>query len=385
MTATTPALRRRLHPKFLGVPAGPSKGTFSDVALSRKHAAARNRIQRLCYAGLSSHDLRLAIVEEFRSVTPIAGAFFPTVDPSTLLYTSAVVQGMPVGDTARYLDNELLTEDVNKFRDLARSPIPIATLDNVTRGDWAASPRSREIMQPAGHGDELRAAFRTGQSTWGVLCLHRSADAPVFGSEDVELVTTVAADIAEGLRRALLVSMATTQPASEGPGVLTIAADLTVTAATPAGARWLAELADADATVPLPIAVHHVVQALQLLGTESGLTPRLTAAAPSGRWLTLHASHLAGESASGDVAVVIEPATPPALEPVIAAAYALSDREAEVFARALRGLPTKAIARELRISVHTVNDHLKSIFTKTGVSTRGELMATVFHGRTRPI
>jgi DNA-binding CsgD family transcriptional regulator len=75
---------------------------------------------------------------------------------------------------------------------------------------------------------------------------------------------------------------------------------------------------------------------------------------------------------------VIEPAAPLALQPLIIAAYALSPREAQICALVLRGLPTKTIANELRISGHTVNDHLKAIFTKTGVSTRGGLMASVF-------
>lgn len=356
------------------------------MALPPKHAAARDRIQRLCYAGLVSHDLRVAVLRELGQVMSIDGAFFPTVDPATLFYTSAVVHDMPAADTARYLDNELVTEDVNKFRELSRSRTPTRTLDTATRGDWATSARSREIMQPAGHGDELRAAFRTGPSTWGALCLHRGTGAPVFSDDDVDLVTAIGPDIAEGLRRALLVTVASVRPAHEGPGVVTIAPDLTVTSATPAGARWLDELAGSslDAQYPLPMPVHHVVHALHALGAPSGMTPRLTTATASGRWLTLHASHLAGEAAGGIVAVVIEPATPPALQPVMAAAYALSDREAEVFARVLRGLPSKTIAAELQISAHTVNDHLKAIFTKTGVSTRGELMATVFHASTHP-
>jgi DNA-binding CsgD family transcriptional regulator len=69
---------------------------------------------------------------------------------------------------------------------------------------------------------------------------------------------------------------------------------------------------------------------------------------------------------------------------MIAAAYGLSDRETQVFARVLRGLPTKAIAADMQISAHTVNDHLKAIFTKTGVSTRGELMTTVFRATGAP-
>jgi DNA-binding CsgD family transcriptional regulator len=43
-----------------------------------------------------------------------------------------------------------------------------------------------------------------------------------------------------------------------------------------------------------------------------------------------------------------------------------------------RGLSTKEIAAELCISAHTVNDHIKVIFTKAGVSSRGELVARLF-------
>jgi DNA-binding CsgD family transcriptional regulator len=40
-----------------------------------------------------------------------------------------------------------------------------------------------------------------------------------------------------------------------------------------------------------------------------------------------------------------------------------------------RGLLTDAIARELHLSPWTVQDHLKAIFGKVGVSGRGELVA----------
>jgi DNA-binding CsgD family transcriptional regulator len=49
-----------------------------------------------------------------------------------------------------------------------------------------------------------------------------------------------------------------------------------------------------------------------------------------------------------------------------------------------RGLPTDAIAARLHLSPWTVQDHLKAIFEKVGVATRGELVARVYFGPQAP-
>ncbi|MFB7597180.1 helix-turn-helix transcriptional regulator [Streptomyces sp. NPDC056160] len=51
----------------------------------------------------------------------------------------------------------------------------------------------------------------------------------------------------------------------------------------------------------------------------------------------------------------------------------------DVLARVVAGLPSRAIAMELRITAATVQDHLKSVFAKTGVRSRRELVATILH------
>jgi hypothetical protein len=160
-------------------------------------ALAQRRIGALAYSGLPSAELRLAVLRELSVVLSLEGGFFPTADPATLLYTSAVRLDMPEGLTPAFLDNEFRVPDVNKFRSLATAGVAVATLERSTGGEHAVSARFREIMDPLGLGDELRVVFRTGTSTWGFACLHRGRG-PSFDAEEIAFVRAITADIAEG-------------------------------------------------------------------------------------------------------------------------------------------------------------------------------------------
>jgi DNA-binding CsgD family transcriptional regulator len=75
---------------------------------------------------------------------------------------------------------------------------------------------------------------------------------------------------------------------------------------------------------------------------------------------------------------VIGPAQPGDIAPLTVEAYDLSDRERQVSQLIARGAGTTEIAEELFVSAHTVRDHVKAIFGKVGVSSRGELVAKLF-------
>jgi DNA-binding CsgD family transcriptional regulator len=78
---------------------------------------------------------------------------------------------------------------------------------------------------------------------------------------------------------------------------------------------------------------------------------------------------------AAQTAIVLEPAGPAELSPLVLDLHGLTDRERQITQLLLRGLATSEIAGSLFISRHTLSDHMKAIFAKLGVSSRPELTA----------
>ncbi len=143
---------------------------------------------------------------------------------------------------------------------------------------------------------------------------------------------------------------------------------------------WLADLAAGGPGEPLPPVVAAVAaRARSIAGGQApgDAIARARVRTASGQWLVVRGTTI-GDEAGGQTAVMIEPARPHELAPLAAEAYELTERERAVTELVAQGLATTATADRLSISAWTVQDHLKSIFEKVGVGTRGELIARVF-------
>ena len=356
----------------------------------QKSEQVRREIIRLCHAGLNSRTLRIEILKRLRIVIPIDVSFFTTADPSTLLFTGAVVDEILERATAQFIENEFLYDDVNKFSWLARSATPVGDLTQATRQDLEQSPRYREILAPLFLGDELRAALITGGACWGFLCLHRERSSPQFTPAEVAFISRLTPHIAEGLRKALLLGTTTGSDVPNEPGLLLLAEDLSIVAITPIAERWLSEVAESDWSrkKALPSAIPGVVARLQEIERNNeiypDLLPKVRLRTASGHWLVLHASRLSGPSAQAQIAVIFEVARPAEIAPLIVQAYDLSKRESEIMQSVLRGVSTAEISTTFQISSNTVQDHLKSIFDKVGVHSRRELVGQLFAQQYQP-
>jgi DNA-binding CsgD family transcriptional regulator len=239
-------------------------------------------------------------------------------------------------------------------------------------------------MGPIGFGDELRAALVDDGVTWGALGLTRGSDCEPFSPADAALVDAMTRELAEGLRRAVLLHRDGSGPApGEDAGVLVLAADGSITRADEVAAAWIDELGGNGSPPAVVTAVATRARTVAAGQTCDGRIARARVRARSGGWLVVRASVL-GEEPDAQVAVMIEPARPHELAPLVADACRLTEREREVTQLVARGLPTDAIAARLYLSPWTVQDHLKAIFEKVGVATRGELVAHVFFQQRTP-
>jgi DNA-binding CsgD family transcriptional regulator len=310
-----------------------------------------------------------------------------TLDPASLLVTSHFEEGLP-RIPHDWLAQEYFEDDFNKMSDVARSVRGVATLHEATGGDPSRSFRYRNVMREYGAEQEIIAALRTRSGeVWGSFGLYREPDHPMFDQDDVDLVRAVAPHLAEGARQALLLGEAVQPEGPEAPGLLVLADDWAVESMTPNTARWLAEFPDGDWDKGhLPAAVQAVAgQARRSLeGPDApGHVAFARILSRTGRWMVLHGAALTSTS-TPRVAVIVELAHPARITPLLMSVYRLTDREQDITRLVLQGASTAEIAGHLFISVHTVQQHLKNVFEKTGVRSRRDLVGKIFFSHYEP-
>jgi DNA-binding CsgD family transcriptional regulator len=357
---------------------------LSTVAITPERL--RDDLVRLAHRGADVRGFALGAARILARAVPFEGVCVLTMDPATLVPTGDVVEnGPPTTTYPRLKEIESRGEDFNAFRALALSECHAATLSQATGGVLDRSERHREIMGPNGFGDELCAALVDGRMTWGALALLRGGDRAPFSPADAALVAAVTQHLAEGLRRAVLLDRAAPGRAhgEDAAGVVVLAQDGSTAFADERAAAWIDELGG-NGSVPMAVtAVASRARTLAAGETHDGRIARARVRAESGRWLVVRGSAL-GDKPDAQVAVMIEPARPHELAPLVADACGLTEREREVTRLVARGLSTDAIAARLLLSSWTVQDHLKAIFEKVGVATRGELVARVFFQQRAP-
>jgi DNA-binding CsgD family transcriptional regulator len=347
----------------------------------------RDDVGRLVERRRGIRDFCMEAARILGRAVPHDGVCVLTMDPETRVPTGEIVEGgLPPEATRRMAAIEMRGDDVNAFEALAAAHMPTASLFETTNGELDRSVRHREVRSHHGFGDELRALLVTETGVWGALTLLRSADHDPFTRTDTALVASVSERLARGLCQSLVGVIPSARGDEEAAGLLTLAADDSVLMLDAAAQHWLCELAPERTGTVLPgvvVAVASRARAAHGPGRSRSQRAQARVRTASRKWLTVRGSVL-GDAADAPVGVVLEPARVEHLASMFAAACQLTERERTITELIAGGLATDEIAQRLLISPWTVQDHLKSIFEKVGVRTRGELVASIYFHHAPP-
>jgi DNA-binding CsgD family transcriptional regulator len=333
----------------------------------------------MCAAGGESRSLRRAALEQLRGSIGFDWYVWMLTDPAT---------AVGVDPVAHVPDLRVLPTAIRlKYLTVLNRWTGLTVVDHL--GSRAAeSDLWREVQRPLGIVDVASVVFRDPWGCWGFLDLWSPTP---YAAEDLALLRALAPRLTSALRSARAAQFETVAvpldrvgpgaPAGPpwrdlGPAVVLLDDALSIVGRTTAADELLAVLLPgAPGAAPVPAGVYNVAAAL--LAAECGVDrsqPMARVPVTDGVWLTLRASRVTPGSL---IAVTIEPSSPADRLDVFARAHRLSERERQLLGLLAEGADTRQIAATMLLSRHTVQDHLKSIFAKTGTHTRRVLLSHV--------
>jgi DNA-binding CsgD family transcriptional regulator len=353
-------------------------------------ARARERIAALGTAGLEDRELRRQVLAVLGEVIDFDAYVWLLTDPATTVGTAPLAEVPCIGELRALIRAKYATP-VNRWTVLARQASRAGLLTEAVNGELARSRVWREVLSRYGIGDVASAVFADQHGCWGFLDLWRERASEPFDAGDAELLASLAAPLATALRQCQARTFAGPAGAHRreaGPVVLTLDEDLLITSRTAASQAWLDLLLPPEPDQrAIPASVYNV--AAQLLAAEEGIDHHPAYARihlADGFWLTIRAARLSADDAAarvGSAALVatIEETSAADRRDVFSRAFGFTARENELLTLLAAGSDTRAMARQMSLSELTVQDHLKSIFAKTGARDRVTLLSRALGSR----
>lgn len=377
-TASTLGTRSdRAYPRLPGFPA--YRAAAGAYRTSVSDAGARARINRICRFVPEARTLRVQVLAEFRSVIGFDSYAWLLTDPATAVGASPVADVPWLAELPAQIRLKYLTP-VNRWTALGGRSV--ALLHETTADDPAQSLVWRDLLIRYGVGDVASAVFEDRFGCWGFLELWRSSRAGPFRRNEAAFLADLAEPLTAALRRCQGNSFAIrpirTLP-RVGPAVLLLSPELQVLGQTPETMEYLRVLVPPDADrQPIPAAAYNV--AAQLLALEAGVDgnpPTARVSVSDGLWMTVRAARIEGPEPplERNIAVTIEESSAAERVDLFARAFGLTARERELLDHLVSGKDTREVARRMFLSQNTVQDHLKSIFAKTGAHSRRLLLS----------
>lgn len=339
----------------------------------------REALTEVAATGVSVSTLHAEAIGLVGAVVGAELTCWASLDPETLVI-NAMTSGadrIPAEYEPVLAETEYSPAESHRFAALAVQGRDLVRMSDLGRGERFASERFTRVWRPLGFDRELRLLFSVDGLCWGAAGLVRSGRD--FSEREVEFLRAVAPAVATATRLAVRAAAQGTGPCpgrdrgeDPAPAIVVVGPRGDLRSLTPGAAGWRERL---DDTRPGVFLTMMRVMAAGVRGS-GGTEFRTRMRTDGGRWVALHAAPLLG-SGEDLTAVVVEAASSQQMRGLLLAAYALTPRERTICEEVLAGRSTAEISERLFISALTVQDHLKSIFAKFEVHSRGRLVAAL--------
>lgn len=364
----------------LGEPVGARRAYSRDVATQLTRTRVRERIESLSAAVSDARTFRTEVLGELHRAVGFDAHVWLLTDPVTAVGSAPHADVPAFGQLSSLIKFKYLTT-VNRWSDLAARRIAAASLVQATGGDLAKSLVWREVLDSHGVTDVASVVMADRYGCWGFLDLWRRGAPNAFEDDEVAFLAELAPLLTRALRARQALTFSTIPPArrrDDGPVVLVLSENLEVLNQTVATEEWLRTLMPAARDLPpVPASVYN--SAAQLLAVEQKVDfhdARARVHLAEGTWITVRAARM-----DSQIAVSLEASSPEERLEVFALAHGMSKREVELLSMLAEGSDTKLIAERMFLSELTVQDHLKSMFTKSKTHNRRSLLAQIFGTR----
>ncbi|MEU5000697.1 helix-turn-helix transcriptional regulator [Streptomyces sp. NPDC021622] len=256
--------------------------------------------------------------------------------------------------------------------ELIHGPCPVTVLGAGSRDEHPQARRLHGTMGADIYGSEMCVALTERGVVRGVLVLLRERGSRPFSAIETARAADLAPSLALAVNRYVTGKPLRPRSVRIPPGIVIINRNDEIVGVASAGREALGGVVPGVYPAgerELFSFIWHITYTARRTGA-----PAITRAPTPLGWFSLQAQPLEGAMA-GDIVVTLQPAAAADLLPALAQWYGISGRERTVIEQALQGQAVKQIARRLDLSPHTVNDHFKAVYRKTGVTSREELIA----------
>jgi DNA-binding CsgD family transcriptional regulator len=306
-------------------------------------------------------ERRAAMLAAVRRAVPFDSYAWLMTDPETGVGSDPLAEVPDLSRLPELIRTKYLSRR-NHWRGMTSAVATWAGCQEATDDPWV------QALASFGVTDVASLVLSDKYGIWSFMDLWRVDRS--FSAEEVATLTTsvpLLTCMARALAAEGFVDQARTGP--KGPAVLIHDRALAVQRTTPGTEDFLSRLLPSDGR-PVPAAAYNV--AAQLLAQDAGRAgpARARVHLGEGCWLTLDAAWFGDE-----IAVTISRTTPEDRIDLFARAHGLSQQEARVLDQLALGHDTRTVAGVMFIAESTVQEHLKSIFAKTGVRSRAAVVA----------